>query len=303
LNLRGPTGNVRGFPAPKPLEPTKIIVQAKPLQSLQKTWWQLYAFALTPGRLALRLSNQGQPRVLCTSIPKSGTNLMLRALCLHPRLYRPLTRTVIDPSVDAHGPFGALLAGIGPGQVIATHLRYDEGRAAAIQQAGVRHVFVIRDPRDVAVSTVFYTLREQDHYLHQAFLEAGTLKKRLALAIRGEPFLGYQSAGERLAASAGWLQPPTHVVRFEDLVGAQGGGSAETQHAVLKGLFDYLGMPATDGVVANVAGALFSKNTRTFREGRIGQWREHFDDELRVLFKSVAGPELVRYGYERDDAW
>jgi hypothetical protein len=30
---------------------------------------------------------------------------------------------------------------------------------------GVRHVFVVRDPRDVAVDSL-HVLREKDHYLH-----------------------------------------------------------------------------------------------------------------------------------------
>jgi hypothetical protein len=60
-------------------------VQSNLRQSLRKTHWRLYAFGLTPGRLALRLANGHLPAVLCTSLPKAGTNLVVRALCLHPR--------------------------------------------------------------------------------------------------------------------------------------------------------------------------------------------------------------------------
>jgi hypothetical protein len=278
-------------------------VPANLSQSLRKTYWRLHVFGLTPGRLPLRFSNAGMPRTFCTSIPKAGTNLVVRALCLHPRLYSRLNRTLTDPALSRHGNIDAILASMRAGQVVATHLRYSPERAAAIARAGVRHVFVVRDPRDVAVSTVFYVLREKDHYLHDLFAGVPTLKERLALAIRGHTSLQYQSAGDRLADSAGWLEPPAHVVRFEDLVGARGGGSAEAQLRSLRSLMDYVGAPTPEPLLQQIASALFSADTRTFRAGRIGQWREHFDDELKAMFREMAGEQLIRYGYERDENW
>jgi hypothetical protein len=41
----------------------------------------------------------------------------------------------------------------------------------------------------------------------------------------------------------------------------------------------------------------------TFRKGQIGNWREEFDEELIRTFKQVAGGELIRLGYEKDDKW
>lgn len=278
-------------------------VQPSLPQTLRKTHWRLYAFGLTPGRLPLRLINAGLPGVLCTSLPKAGTNLAVRALCLHPRLYRRLTRTLTDPGVAAPGRLENILDRMKSGQVVASHLRYRPDRAAAIAAAGVRHVFVIRDPRDVAVSTVFYVLREKDHYLHALFAAAPDMKARLALAIRGHAPLRYQSAGERLADSSGWLAAPTHVVRFEDLVGARGGGSDEVQLQTLRALLAHAGVTTPEPLLRQIAANLFSKDTRTFREGRIGQWREYFDDELTAMFREVGGEELLRYGYEQGTAW
>ncbi len=33
------------------------------------------------------------------------------------------------------------------------------------------------------------------------------------------------------------------------------------------------------------------------------QWREHFSDEHKKLFKDVAGDLLVRLGYEKNNDW
>jgi hypothetical protein len=279
-------------------------VQARLIQPLRKTYWRLHVFGLTPARLPLRVANAGMPRMFCTSIPKAGTNLVVRALCLHPRLYSRLNRTLTDPALARqHDSLEAILASMRPGQVVATHLRYSADRATAIARSGVRHVFVVRDPRDVMVSTVFYVLREKNHYLRALFAGLPTLKQRLALAIRGHPPLQYQSIGARLADSSGWLAPPAHTVRFEDIVGTRGGGSDERQLRSLRSLMDYVGAPTPESLLQRIAVDLFSEDTRTFRTGRIGQWREHFDDELKSLFREIAGEQLIRYGYERSHDW
>ncbi len=36
----------------------------------------------------------------------------------------------------------------------------------------------------------------------------------------------------------------------------------------------------------------------TFRKGKIGSWREEFDDEIKVAFKRSAGEFLTSLGYE-----
>ncbi len=273
------------------------------VRRVRKGLWQLHAFALSPSRWRLRVGGRGKARVVVTSIPKAGTNLALRALCLHPELYRRLQRTVTDPSLPGVEELRALLEALRGGQVLATHLRYSRERASVVERCEVRHVFVVRDPRDVAVSTVFYALRERRHPLHSYFARLPDLRSRLEAAIRGEPAIDFQSAGERLEASAGWLDPPTHVVRFEDLVGRRGGGSANAQADALEGLLGFVGVRNDEPTVQSVAGRLFSGDTRTFRKGTIGQWREHFDRELAEQFQAVAGAQLVRYGYEADAGW
>ena len=65
--------------------------------------WTLERFGLSPGKLPKRLSDQGAPRVFCVSIPKSGTHLLERALCLHPALYRKLVPTISGANVAKFG--------------------------------------------------------------------------------------------------------------------------------------------------------------------------------------------------------
>jgi len=48
---------------------------------------------------------------------------------------------------------------------------------------------------------------------------------------------------------------------------------------------------------------LFSSASPTFRIGQIGGWRNHFDADLREMFKEAAGDVLIKYGYETDNRW
>jgi hypothetical protein len=39
------------------------------------------------------------------------------------------------------------------------------------------------------------------------------------------------------------------------------------------------------------------------RKGIAGDWRNHFSDDQKRLFKELAGEVLIRLGYEKDDCW
>ena len=45
------------------------------------------------------------------------------------------------------------------------------------------------------------------------------------------------------------------------------------------------------------------KKSHTFRSGKTGGWREHFNDEHKKLFKDVTGGLLVKLEYEKDNDW
>ena len=53
-----------------------------------------------------------------------------------------------------------------------------------------------------------------------------------------------------------------------------------------------------DKTAANLFG-----NTRTFRSGKIGEWKKYFTDENKEEFKKHLGKYLIEFGYEKDDNW
>jgi Sulfotransferase domain len=260
--------------------------------------WTAQRFGLSPAKSRYRVANPGAPKVLCVSIPKSGTHLLERALCLHPKLYRKVLPTISDETIGKYGELEGLVDRLRSGQVIVSHLRYDARYPRVLQRRMVRGLFLIRDPHDVVVSQVHYVTKTPNHRHHDVFLSRPDLRDRLALAIAGDPLRGVASIRERLDAYAGWLDSDCLVVRFEDLVGPEGGGSANDQVRTMRSIFDHLWLHADWELIESVCRNVFSAASPTFRSGAIGQWRNSFDPELEALLGDVAGDALARYGYE-----
>jgi hypothetical protein len=262
--------------------------------------WLARRLGLSPGKLWTRLANRTEPRIVCICIPKAGTHLLERALCLHPRLYRKLLPTLGPRNIRRRGGLAGVARQLRPGQIVMTHMPFDAEYPAALARCGVKTVFLIRDPRDVAVSQAHFVSSKEDHWLHQTFASRSNFNERLRLTIDGDEEAGLLPASERLDASAGWLDAADVVIRFEDLIGRAAGGRDERQLETLRALYRGLGLPTDDVFLASLAGKLFSSNSPTFRRGAIGQWRKEFDAETLKLFKTAVGVQIDRYGYGGD---
>ena len=87
------------------------------------------------------------------------------------------------------------------------------------------------------------------------------------------------------------------MIRFEDLIGAEGGGSVRLQRQALRALYLAVGLSPQEELFDSIVQQLFSSASPTFRRGRTGQWRECFDPELEEMFQDIAAEQLVLYGY------
>jgi len=270
---------------------------------LASQWWTLRRFGLTPDKLSARFRNHDQPRIICISVPKSGTHLLERALCLHPKLYRRLVGTVFEGNeasrLKGKGLY-PLLTRLRSGEILFAHLPYAERRREAIYASGARSIFMIRDPRDVAVSAARYLARNARTDIVQS---PESLRADVAAVVEGRMTADFAALPTILERSAGWLDTETLVVRFEELVGPQGGGSLEAQERTLHDLYRHIGLRVEDSWLAELRGRLFSSSSPTFREGQIGGWRRHFDEPLKELFKAKVGSMLTRYGYGDEADW
>lgn len=263
--------------------------------SLPRNLWTLQRFGFTPSKLPYRILDRSAPCVLSVSLPKAGTHLLERALCLHPHLYRKMVGTIWPGALQRWGGLAGLLGALAPGQVVLAHLPFESGYADTLVKTRV--LFLIRDPRDIVVSQAHFAANRPDHPYHEAFAGAATVADRVRIAIDGHEPSGLLSVKERMDRYEGWLHGPAYVVRFEDLIGPSGGGDSDRQRATVEGIYRYLGVDATERLVARVCDALFSGDSPTFRRGAVDQWRDAFDDELTAHFNEVIGDRLTAYGY------
>lgn len=140
----------------------------------------------------------------------------------------------------------------------------------------VRLVYLVRDLRDVLVST--YTFQQKQA---TAWQEASFGARCAHLATFCE------SMGELLSGRAHAL------VRYEELVADPAGQ--------LVGLFRFLGLevaPEVDEWLGGEAAALFASHGTSATPGEsIGRWRTMLTDEQKTLVEQVLAPHLRRLGY------
>jgi hypothetical protein len=198
-----------------------------------------------------------------------------------------------------------------PGYHMKSHCGWTQNLEAFQWSAGFCHVFVYRDMRDVAVSTMYHILSDQDRHVHpgkEQFRGLGSNDEILKAVIVGlDQYAGVMDRWEFFAPWLGvdWV----YKFRFED---ARADPSATAMGLVCYGLtrlaeifeirFDD---PEADELVGlMVESAQDTNNSGTFRAGRVGDWRTEFNEEHKKLFKETDKNNwLVRLGYEDSQDW
>jgi sulfotransferase 6B1 len=169
----------------------------------------------------------------------------------------------------------------------------------------MRVVCILRDPRDVAVSQMHHIKQRNEHFAHEAFLKLPSDHERLLHSIRGGELGGrrLQSLDERYRQFLGWQDADNAMmVKFEDLVGPRGGGSAEAQRRTVEQVARHVGLEPDERLMRTVEENIFGES-KTFRKGQIGGWREEFSEEHARAAREIAGPLLVELGYEAGPGW
>jgi sulfotransferase 6B1 len=204
---------------------------------------------------------------------------------------------VVSPQLISRRWLARRLSKVPDGCFVNAHCIYTPELADLVRKQGMRTVYILRDLRDVAVSQMHYIKQLENHFAHQGYMALPSDHERLLVSIRGGELGGrkLQSLDERYRQFLRWeREGGAAVVKFEDLVGTKGGGSAEAQRLAVEGVARQLGVEErTMGVVEDLFGV-----GRTFRKGQIGGWREEFSAEHERALKEVVGSLLVELGYE-----
>jgi hypothetical protein len=186
---------------------------------------------------------------------------------------------------------------VSSGYFIIGHLPYSPTTDAILQQLKFKHIAIIRDPRDVLVSFIHYAQRAGGSL--RADLMSLSKDKQIAFALEGgfAPISGIKVTGIKNAFRSimDWKQTNNLLLlRFEDLVGAKGGGLYDKQYKVVKEICSYLEINADENIVTRVCADAFDNHSPTFRKGQIGSWKNELTLEQSISFSQ-------RYGWLIDE--
>ncbi|HHB93163.1 MAG TPA: sulfotransferase [Thioploca sp.] len=173
------------------------------------------------------------------------------------------------------------------GQYIQGHIPFNSELNPIITRLNYRHLVIIRDPRAVVASLIPFILNAQSsgmgtHFLYDDF-KSMSITQQLHFILEG----GHASKAnvevtdfiDVYRSILAWRNDPNCLlIRFEDLIGEQGGGSVSKQKNVVKELATYLNIDF-DSKIAAKLNQIYNPSSRTFRIGKIGSWKDSMDAE------------------------
>lgn len=207
----------------------------------------------------------------------------------------PVDIDLQDYLLQIHVPAG--------GHVFKTHSWPPDEIASELPE-WMKFVTVIRDPRDVIVSSCFYLARLPES-------QGGWGKRFRNLDERGRILRIIEKGDFLVNRLRSWSRCPyAHKVRYENLLS----DPMEEMRAMLA----FLGVHRSDTRIAKVLDKHSfkrqsgrepgSENREAFlRKGISGDWRSHFDDEIVTTFKHSRNGYwndlLLELGYEESRDW
>jgi hypothetical protein len=252
------------------------------------------------------------PVLLGISFPKSGTHLLDQILLGFSKV-APFSRRLHSFYAEYEGESGrkrtpeqalAWLDDLHPRDVASAHLFARPDVVIRVASSAFVSFFIFRDPRDVAVSHVFYVTEMEPHHVHHAYYQSLTdFDARLRVSILGKPDakIEFPDIAARFAPYLGWLdQPAVMKIHFEDLVNDR----TQTLNLILDHFLPRVPLAIyRNTILDSLEQSINPNRSPTFRSGRTGEWRQYFTEQHKRIFNDVAGDLLIRLGYEKDINW
>lgn len=261
---------------------------------------------------SLPAPENGWPILIGISFPKSGTHLLDQILLGFAKV-APFSTRLHSFYAEYEGESGrkrapeqalAWLDSLRPLDVASAHLFARTDAVARVTSSVFVPYFIFRDPRDVVVSHVFYvTDMEARHVHHDYYQSLPDFDARLKVSILGRPELDieFPDIAGRFAPYLDWLdRPEVLTIHFEDLIHAR----AASLTRIMEHLLFRAPLPVPhERILDALESSINPGRSPTFRSGKTGEWKKHFKEEHKQVFKEVAGDLLIRLGYEKDGNW
>jgi Sulfotransferase domain len=192
------------------------------------------------------------------------------------------------------------LAAIAPNRYILGHITWTAELAPLLTELEMAHVAIIRDPRAVVASLLSFVLDTRGmpnpHFLEADFKKRSRLEQ-LDLILTGgyatEADLQIQNFAQVYRAMLAWQnEPDCLLLRFEDLIGEQGGGSEQKQQQVMEKIAQHLDCPITSPMPT-----VYNTTARTFRQGKIDSWKDNLEADVLDYLTDYCLPLCDEAGY------
>ncbi len=176
----------------------------------------------------------------------------------------------------------------------------------------------VRDPRSILVAAAFYY--KEYKYMDPSKPEGinplfpfhdMAIKKRITIylrrALQGQyiptPIYDIKKAVSTIK-ELGQSNKDYLVMRYEDLVGSNGGGNDQMQRESIRKLAIFLkGEPSLSSDQIDQIGKSIYGTGPTFRQGHIHSWEQYFDEDMKAMCKQLLGQEIIDLGYEQNNDW
>jgi lipopolysaccharide transport system ATP-binding protein len=181
---------------------------------------------------------------------------------------------------------------------------FEKLRALVSEGAPQRTFAVIRDPRDTAVSW-YFSLRYSHRLDDPSVKESREILSRLTKT-DGLALVICNHLRDAVAIQESWLRSGAKIFRYEDL--------RLRQQESFRDLFEFCELDVSERRRRKIVDRnSFERRTwwrfdreslgSHLRKGQPGDWKNHFCERLKRLFKVHYGQILISGGYERDESW
>lgn len=267
------------------------------------------------------------PVLFANSFPKSGTHLLTQVLAGFARI-GPAVVSGLPAIVTFRGDTGSQrteneiledLNRLLPGDIAYGHIHAFPEAINSLLKPGFAAYFILRDPRDVAVSHVHYLTSMASKHVHHTYYHdvMKDFDSRLLASIQGvaveqlRQSLNHKEETEllplpdirsRFEPYLDWLGHTQILsLRYEEfLLHLKETLTRVLEHAVERGFKPWF---PTDQVIEMLIQGIDPSRSPTFRSGKSGGWQEAFNATHKQVFKQITGDLLIRLEYENDQSW
>ena len=177
--------------------------------------------------------------------------------------------------------------------IVKVHCPGSANNVRILKNLEIPYVVMYRDLRDAAVSHVFYVKRTPWHVEYPHYKNKDIKS-------------GLEHFGNTLLPEwAAWIQSwqrnrdktRSIIVKYEEM--------KAKPVEVFSRIVQHYELPDKniESLIERFRFEKMKQKGSFFRKGKTGDWKNHFDDHLKALFKEKVGQFLVQEGYEKDLDW